>query len=186
MAKGKILDKVAYAIRPERKGENLAGEEIKVRDAYPYNPESKTSPQSAKNWASHGVRADEDGKPVIVERDNMPFAVTITDLCIRDRGGRAYKVIDSDSLMFDLREDQLLEILNRTGIMPGGRVPGDFVWGQLGSQMHLVLVGGELHKQLVEETEKEKSLQRREAAGLHYNERNLQVGHVYQKKDESE
>lgn len=192
MVQGKLLSKVGYAVRTEVEAENLMGDRIKVRDAFPFNPASKTSPQTARAWADEGpwnpkTRSySAPGSGEVVEVDNEPFHVTIVDLAFRGHGGRAYKVIDDDHRRFDLREDQLMEVFRRCGISAGGRVPGKFVWGMLSSQMHLVLVGGDLHDKLTEETRKREEIDVFHGSGTAPNKSNLQVGHVYRKRDGSQ
>lgn len=183
---GRLLDRVAYCMRKPCKASNIIDEVIEVRDAFPYNPESKTAPETAKRWASPYCWEKEDEYvPEVIERDNVPFAITITDLHVRSEGGRAYKVIDSEMRRFDLREDQVLEVMRDVGILPGGKVAGEFVWGILGSQVRLVLVGGDLHRSMVAGAADKKAFEANRSAGLHPTESTLVPGHVYRKKDKS-
>lgn len=181
---GRLLRRVAYSLRKECEGRNITNEPICVRDAFPYDPTSKTSPKTALAWA-RGYRYGHEPEyvPDIVERDNDPFTVTITDLEGRGNGGRAYKVVDGAMRRFDLREDQLMEILRDVGILPGGVVPGTFVWGLAESQVRLVMVGGALHKAMVAGAEEKESFDARAAAGELYEGSRLTVGHVYRKRD---
>lgn len=182
----KLLDTVAYAMRKPCKAQNLMGNEITVIDTFPYNPESKTSPETAKHWAEGYSWNNENADPAeYLTRDNEPFVVSITDLDVRTEGGRAYKVIDPENRRFDLREDQVLEVMKRCGVKPGGDIPGLFCWGVWGSQLRLVLVGGELHQAMLDQTLKLKDLERRKQigdAGI-LTPSKLQVGHVYKKRD---
>ena len=183
---GRLLDKIAYCMRKPCKATNIIDEEIEVRDTFPYNPDSKTSPETARMW---GTRqrwgSDEVQHPDIIVRDNDPFGITITDLHVRSEGGRAYKVIDSEMRRFDLREDQVLEVMKLVGIQPKGAVPAKFVWGILGSQIRLVLVGGELHTSMVEGANDKKEFELAQKSGLTPTEGSLKAGHVYRKKDKS-
>jgi len=171
---------------------NLFGEEITVRSTFPYNAESKTAPDTAMRWAAERRwnyktnSYDDDGfVPQAVEWTKEPFEVTIIDLQVRSEGGRAYKVVDNESRLFDLREDQLLEALRMGGVQPGGKINGKFVWGVQGSQVRMVYVDGEMHKGMLEklETNKEKDLIR--ANGGAPTPGTLKVGRVYKKRDES-
>lgn len=182
---GRLLDKVAYCMREACAATNIVDEKIMVRDTFPYNPDSKTAPETAKRWAgsNHWDKVKYD--PEVIVRDNEPFTITITDLHVRSEGGRAYKVVDCDKRRFDLREDQVLEVMKLVGIEPMGRVPGTFVWGILGSQVRLVLVGGELHKSMVEGANDKKKFEADASAGLHPTESTLVPGRIYRKKDKS-
>lgn len=188
---GRLLDRIAYALREPCKATDIVDQLITVCDTFPYNPESKTAPETAARWAKttkfnyQTRKYEETPEPKIVVRDNEPFSVTITDLHVRSEGGRAYKVVDGDMRRFDLREDQVMEVMKTAGILPGGAVPGTFVWGVLGSQIRLVLVGGELHKSMVEGASDKKAFELAQAAGLTPSEGSLQPGHVYRKKDKS-
>lgn len=181
---GRLLRRVAYALRKETDGRNITDDPIRVRDAFPYDPSSRTSPKSALAWA-RGYRYGHEPEyvPDIVERDNDPFTVTVTDLVSRGNGGRAYKVVDGSMRRFDLREDQLMEILRDVGILPGGAVPGTFVWGLAESQVRLVMVGGALHKAMIAGAEEKEAFDARAAAGELYEGSRLVTGHVYRKRD---
>jgi len=172
-------------MRKPCKATNIVDEKIEVRDTFPYNPESKTAPETAKRWAGSSYYDKEKYEPEVIVRDNEPFSITITDLHVRSKGGRAYKVIDKEMRRFDLREDQVLEVMKLVGIQPMGVVPGTFVWGILGSQVRLVLLNGELHKSMVEGANDKKKFEANAAAGLHPTENTLVPGHIYRKKDKS-
>lgn len=186
---GRLLDKVCYCMRKACAAKNIIDEKIIVRDTFPYNPESKTAPETARRWASddyYDMRSTKDAYvPEVITRDNEPFNVTIIDLHVRSEGGRAYKVIDDEMRRFDLREDQVLEVMKLVGINPMGSVPGKFVWGILGSQIRLVLVGGELHKSMIEGASEKKASELARSLGQSITETKLIPGHVYRKKDKS-
>ncbi len=184
-ATGRLLDKVAYCMRQPCKATNIVDEPITVRDTFPYNPDSKTAPETARHWAGGYNWEQTTYKPEIILRDNDPFTITITDLHVRSEGGRAYKVVDNDMRRFDLREDQILEVMKLVGILPRGGVASTFVWGILGSQVRLVLVGGQLHKAMIEGANDKKAHELAQAAGLHPTESSLVPGHIYRKKDKS-
>jgi hypothetical protein len=123
--------------------------------------------------------------PTVVELTNEPFDVSIIDLQVRSQGGRAYKVIDSESRVFDLREDQLLEALKIGGVQPGGQINGKFVWGVLSSQMRMVYVGGDMHKSMVQKLESNKEKDVARANNVAVKPSSFTVGHVYKKRDDS-
>lgn len=184
---GRLLDRVCYCMRPPCVANNILDEPITVRDTFPYNPESKTAPGTAKRWAEPAYYDTKNKGYVaeVIERDNSPFSITITDLHVRSEGGRAYKVIDDDMRRFDLREDQVMEVMRNIGILPGGKIAGQFVWGILGSQVRLVLVDGELYKDMVAGAHNKKEYENAQSAGLHPTESTLVPGHVYRKKNKS-
>jgi hypothetical protein len=187
----RLLDKVCYLSRATSKDKDLFGNEITVRHTFPYNPDSKTAPKTASRWADMTTwdyktnKKIKGPKPEFLERANEPFSVTIINLDIRTQGGRAYKVIDAENRCFDLREDQVLEVFKRSGVLAGGQIPGQFVWGILGSQMRMVLVGGNIHKEMVEATEALNDFSHKQASGQAPTESSLQFGHIYQKRDKS-
>jgi len=177
----RLLDKVGYCMRQPTEATNIIDEPITIRDTFPFNPDSKTAPETARRWAKQYHFGDdrETFVPDEVISSNAPFAVTIVDLHHRSEGGRAYKVVDPYMRRFDLREDQVLEVMAKCGIEPGGKVPGLFVWGTLGSQMRLALVGGELHKAMVAGADALKAHKAAQVAGTAPTEGTLQVGHVF-------
>ena len=187
----RLLDRVCYLSRAPTKDTDLFGNEITVKHTFPYNPDSKTAPETAKRWADnttydHKTRQYVKGpEPEFLERANDPFSITIIDLDVRSEGGRAYKVVDTQDRCFDLREDQVLEVFKHVGILAGGQVPGQFVWGILGSQMRMVLVGGDLHKEMVAQLESLKNFKRDQALGRTPTEGTLKFGCIYRKRDGS-
>ena len=187
----RLLDRVCYLSKMATKDTDLFGNEITVKHTFPYNPDSKTAPETAKRWANNDTydyqkREYVKGpEPEFLERANDPFSVTIIDLDVRSEGGRAYKVVDTQGRCFDLREDQVLEVFKYSGILAGGEVPGQFVWGILGSQMRMVLVGGDLHKEMTAQAESLKEFKRDQALGRTPSEGTLQFGHIYRKRDQS-
>lgn len=184
MNNSRLLSKVCYALRTPNSDTDLVGNKIEVRGAFPYNPESKTSPETAARWAENRRWGDKTPfVPDIVETNNEPFSVTITDLEHRSEGGRSYKVVDEQMRQFDLREDQVLEVMKLVGIGPGGKVPGTFVWGITGSQVKMVLVGGELHCEMVKNTQNLLETAQARSQGKLPTESTLEVGHVYRKRD---
>lgn len=188
----RLLERVTYLSRRESKTKNIFGEEIVVHATFPYNTDSKTAPSTAKTWATqrtynYAERKYEDDEfvPTPVDLTNEPFEVTIIDLQVRSQGGRAYKVVDSEMRLFDLREDQLLEALKIGGVQPGGKINGKFVWGVLGSQVRMVYVDGEQHKSMVKQLETNKERDLAKANGQGPKASTFTVGHVYKKRDDS-
>lgn len=182
---GRLLDKIVYRMRRPCAATNIIGDKIMVRDTFPYNPESKTAPETAKRWADSHYYDKVKYESTPETLDNVPFSLTITDLDVRSEGGRAYKVIDSEMRRFDLREDQVVEVMRKVGIQPMGIVPGTFVWGIVGSQVKLVLVDGDLHKSMIEGAAEKKASELAHATGKTPTESTFVPGHIYRKKDKS-
>lgn len=184
LSTGRLLDTVSYAMRKPCTAKNLMGNDITVIDTFPYNPESKTAPETAKHWAEGYSWNNKNCDPAeYLNRVNEPFIVSITDLDVRTEGGRAYKVIDPEGRRFDLREDQVIEVMRKVGIRPGGDIPATFVWGLMGSQLRLVLVGGDLYTEMLEQTNALKDVATRKVTGDALTPSKLQVGHVYKRRD---
>lgn len=182
----KLLERVSYISKAPRLGRDLVGDPVTIVDTFPFNPQSKTAPNTAKRWAESYRRAGQlQTQAAVHERANDPFAVKVIDLEARSEGGRAYKVLDDANRLFDLREDQIVEVMRRCGISPGGGIPGTFVWGTLGSQMRLVLVGGELHKRMEDELALNKLIKKNIVSGTAPTPDTLVPGSVYRKNDKS-
>lgn len=151
-----LLTQVCYVSRQPKTEKDLTGAEIRVVHTFPYNPASRTAPNTAMQWAKMYC-GSQTYEPIVLTRDNEPFSVKIIDLDFRGNGGRAYKVIDSEDRVFDLREDQIIEVFTHAGVLAGGAVNGQFVWGLAGSQVKLVLIGGDLHREMSENLAKLKA-----------------------------
>ena len=81
---GRLLEKIAYCLKKSSYIKNIIDEPLEVSDAFPYNPDSKTAPDTAKRWAlGMSYWNVETSEPKIVIRDNEPFEVTIVDLHVR-------------------------------------------------------------------------------------------------------
>lgn len=186
-ADARLLDRVVYVSCKPVDATDLSGNALIVADTMAYNPASKTAPATALAWAQDGYyrRTDETFVPEPTEMENREFSITIIDIDVRSEGGRAYKIIDDQNRRFDLREDQLLEIITLSGINKGGYVPGKFTWGILGSQMRLVIVGGALHTEMAASRAELKNAVERRTQGLAPTESKLKVGHVYEKRDKT-
>jgi len=182
---GRLLDSVVYCMRRPCKALDIVGRRIEVRDTFPYNPDSRTAQETARRWAKGHSWEPGRYEPEVVVHDNAPFDITITDLHVRAEGGRAYKVVDDGMRRFDLREDQVLEVMRTVGISPMGRIPGKFAWGILGSQVRLVLVGGALHASMIAGAAGRKASDGARRSGSAPTEGSLRPGHVYRKRDGS-
>lgn len=146
----RLLEKVSFACRNSEKVKDLSGNDIEVRPTFTFNPESKTSPTTAKRWVEANWYGRNKGVFEPITELNSGLVLKITNLEVRSEGGRAYKVIDQFNRQHDLREDQLLECIKREGIAPGGKLGGQFVWGVDGSTLRLTLVGGDSYAKMVQ------------------------------------
>lgn len=182
----RLLKNICYISRPAIKDTTLTGDDIIVHPTFPYNPESKTSPQTAKNWATfsyYNRRLEESHDPEPITLSNDPFTVKIISLEHRGEGGRAYKVIDDQMRLFDLREDQLVEAISLSGINTGGVIGGTFVWGVLGSSIRLAHVGGKLHKEMIEGFELLSTEEKKKIDGTSITGSKLVEGLIYMKRN---
>jgi hypothetical protein len=90
-------------------------------------------------------------------RKNEPISeLKVVELERRTQGGRAYKVVHYGGYLVDMREDVIMDVIFNAGIDEGGVLKGEFVWARHGSEMKLVRVGSQLHKDLVEATNRKK------------------------------
>ena len=177
----RLLSKIEYARKQPVKCADITGQQITVRDAFPYDPGSRTAAASAMRWAL--TKCSAEPNDVLRSRENAPFNVRITDLDVRGHGGRAYKVIDPEGDRFDLREDQLLEAIAMRGIAAGGAINGEFVWGIADRQLCLVLVGGAVHAAMVEGSRRIADAEQRRANGEDLSPGKLVIGRLYMKRD---
>lgn len=168
---------------------SLSAEEISLFDknvistfpvsADPKNLEDRL--KTAREWAKIAWQWDRDTyTPSIadiykeIRLPNKPFTVQVVGLDIRDQGGRAYKVIDTEGHLFDLREDMLFESLMKFGALPDGHLSCEFLWCVSNHSMKLIREGSVLHQQMLE------AGNRREKKVLDSSE--LIPGKVYQSK----
>jgi len=175
-----LLKRVRYAVRKPMSDTDINGDSITSVPTFPYNPESKTQPTTAKRWATSGWMIG--GAKFVapeVEFNNDPFSVRIIALDKRAEGGRAYKVIDDQGRKFDLREDQLMEAIRLGGIEAGGQIIGGFVWGIRGSQMTLTFHGGRLYEEMKAELDKRESKKTPEGKKSLITARNVVAGGIY-------
>jgi len=148
--------------------------------AEPKNLESRL--QTARSWATGQYRWNPQKNSVSppaahqeITRENKPFTIQICGLDIREEGGRAYKVIDTEGHMFDLREDIAFEVLMQEGCLPGGHLNCQFLWGVVRNNIKLLREGSLLHQAL------ERASSRREKTIIPVT--SLIPGHVYQTKN---
>ena len=140
----------------------------KSKRGFPAESKNKRTNETGLNWATgmYEWAEDADGKSIRDENgrhvklkgavsqfqvDNVPVSAILESLEIRGEGGRAYKVRvpELSNLYFDLREDQLMATILEAGIEKGGLLKGKYVFGVAGSQMKLILVGSQLHKNMI-------------------------------------
>lgn len=143
-----IPDQVIVHARPQTSTNNLLGVSINVCEAYAVDSTNTSRNVSAQEWAGR------NGTSHVVE-DNKGFTLTILSLTVRAQGGRAYKVVDQLNRMFDLREDSLLEAIANVGILPGGILPGYWLWSLQGSEMKLIREGSAKHQELLSKSSAE-------------------------------
>jgi hypothetical protein len=157
----KIPDNLTIYSRPPVNQEDLFGNIVTVRDSYAVDSTNEKRKESAERWMNNipqvlwdHVTRDyiqnnvEDTK--ITNVPNQGFKLRILDLEVRSQGGRAYKVVDQNSNQFDLREDTLLDVIKNVGILPGGELPGTYIFSLQGSEMKLIREGSEQHKELLD------------------------------------
>lgn len=138
-------------------------EQKRIRE---YNPETR------EYYHDHSPVQEQtvDNKPI----DN----VRIIGLERRGNGGRAYKVLIDDIYLVDLREDVLMDAMNLYGIDPGRKLKGKYIWAKIGSQTKLIMVQGEVEKELQTATDIKE--QQREIES-----KDLVVGGIYKMKSKA-
>lgn len=156
---GSIPEKVQYFVRGVTKHgfqwddftEDKEDRTVEVYPAYPVL--DGVGRDKAKTWSNffwHGQKAQGQS---LEEKYNTPFSLRLITLEKRSQGGRAWKVIDKDNNMFDLREDVLLDALLNVGCEKDGRLKGEYIWAKLGSQSRIIRVDSTLHNKLKEYSE---------------------------------
>jgi hypothetical protein len=121
-----------------------------------------------------------DHSPVLeLTVDNKPIDnIRIIGLERRGNGGRAYKILIDDLYLVDLREDVLMDTMNQHGIDPGRKLKGRYIWAKIGSQTKLIMVEGEVEKELQKTTEIKEKQQEIES-------KDLVVGGIYKMKSKA-
>lgn len=179
----RVLDAICYLSKKKQDDEDIFGNSISVYPTFPYNPASKTAPQTAQHWVQGWHRYGEKVENVKpVELKNYEFNITIMNIEKRSEGGRAYKVHDDEMRMFDLREDQVTEAMRHCGISPGGKINGKFTWGILNGSVKLVLVGGTSHAEMLKNVEEMKKREELLKSGNALTPDKLKFGHIYVQK----
>jgi hypothetical protein len=173
----KIIDKVCYCMRhKDLEVVDLSGKRLNCIQTFVYNPQSKQSPKTAKEWAQRGMSKLSPSAPQVLERDNEPFEVRVVRMVTSGQGNATFQVIDNENRLLDLQSDQFLDAMNTHGIKPGGVMsPAQFVWGQDHSSIRMVFFGGKLHSEMISTT---KQLALPTLKG-----KDLVPGHLYQKID---
>lgn len=125
-----------------------------VNPAFVTDAENEKTIETGRSWAEHKNRYKDDIKqkplPEVILDNNPIKDVQVVGLEKRAEGGRAWKVIvGAERYYFDFREDILLDSLIEEGSRKGGFLNGSFLWARVGSQMKLVRIGSELHKELL-------------------------------------
>jgi len=141
---------------------------IKVAATWPV--ETGKDLDKAIQWAG----GEKVAKQVVVDNDPIDN-IKVIGLDIRGNGGRAYKVVVDDLYYVDMREDVILDVMFETGIQPGGKLNGTFIWVKYGAQLKLVRVGSELHKEFVIENERYESF-------VEIKPKDVEVGGLYEMK----
>lgn len=126
-----------------------------VCPAFITDAENLKTHETAERWAKESRYGSPASKYTVLDIDNTPVFTQdsrIVGMEKRSEGGRAYKVIikfQGVQYYVDLREDVLLDLILNTGIKKNGILPCDLIWGRVGSQMKLVRVNSDLHKELI-------------------------------------
>lgn len=133
---------------------------------------------TGRAWATghyrHGMPTPPPPKEV--QRKNEPFTgVRIMGLDVRMNGGRAWKCVSEEGYYFDLREDNLLDLMRTVGVSPGGILNGEYMWARIGTEMKLIRVGSEIHFAAIGAGD------RRKMPAIH--KKNLKPWHLYQQKN---
>ena len=159
--KAKLPECVTYWCQDPENFTLENGEKISVIPVFPTEQGCSERVQtSAKKWASADkYEPNPDTKrgwkhipgnpnPTAVTVPNQVVGLRVIGFDVRGNGGRAWKVLDADDRMHDLREDQFLAAL-QTDTLVNGQFQGSvFAWARIESQMKLVLVGSALYKEV--------------------------------------
>lgn len=155
----------------------LKKNQITAVPAYAADPTDYRSVTIAKRSIAYRTSLLAKTPASSVKVDNVPIKnVKIVSLARNFSGNATFKVL-IDNYLFDLKEDVMIDSILDQGINPGGIINGEFIWAKVGAQIKLVRIGSELHKVILEFSEK-KSLPC-------VKKKHLEVGGIYQtsKKD---
>lgn len=172
MKTGKIPDILKVYYRPQKVVKTVVdGKDYEwtVEPIFPVASDSST--KAAEEWSLRSLPNRKSRKPICKEESNFPMT-NLKFLFIDERGegGRAYKVMDVNGRMFDMREDVVVESIH-AGEFNIGIFSGQYVWGMSGSQMRLCREGSKLYQELKELGERKKRRKLKNSE--------LEVGHVY-------
>lgn len=170
VVRGSIPEKLMYicakpmTLRDGGEGLNAGCEGQTVTPAFVTDATNEKTKKTGYEWARrmsgnyrYGSDRDSNFEPLYMPRKNNPITeLKVVELERRAQGGRAYKVIHRGGYLVDMREDVLMDVIFNAGIDEGGVLRGEFIWARHGSEMKLVRVGSELHKSLIEATERKK------------------------------
>jgi hypothetical protein len=171
---GYLPDRITYVCAKKEKSEIWDDESENVIATFKVCPtfpiETGRKLDTAIEWAS-----DKGYTPVCDDLPNEPISnVQIMGLEERGNGGRAYKVTLNDNYYVDMREDTILEAIFDGGILPGGVLTGEYVWGKIGSQLKLVKVGSSTHKVLMQGINTSKAVELKSS--------DIKIGGLYRRK----
>jgi hypothetical protein len=109
-----------------------------VISSFPVDADNQKTISTAYKWAA--LRKGATVQKVVFE--NNPISdVKILRIDSRGEGGRAYKVVVHGDYLVDFREEELMWVIKNKGILPGGIMGGEFVFGVVSSHMKLLPVG---------------------------------------------
>ena len=131
--------------------------------AKPCYAADKGSLAGARAWGEkksdqYDWRTKKSTKSPVYEKEvkNDGFRIKLVDLDCRGNGGRAYRAtteIDGvGPLLFDLREDIMMDIIRNVGIRKGGEIDAEFVFAKIGSQMKMIRVDSPMYEKIVAHT----------------------------------
>jgi len=151
---------IIFCQRPYER-EAVDGETYMVTPAYPVDEKAdKKVIENARKWSNertfrNGSYLNIPGKEEIVE--NKEFTnIRIIELDIRGQGGRAFKILLNNKYYFDMRENDLLEIIGKHGIKAGGLLVGKYRLIKNGSQLRIVNIESKLYNEILKSNEENK------------------------------
>lgn len=148
----------------------FAGEEYTGRKAFVVNQNSVAMLQRALKWACGYSRSSKDDFAyelrytprvhALAERvkvqspvwgNDIRIGLRILSLEIRSEGGRAWKVMDDNGYIFDLRESELQTLIEQYGVETGGYSPCMYRFGVNGAHTKLLICGSDEYAKYEEE-----------------------------------
>ena len=171
-SRGTVPDRLLIVMREEKEfTEEVDGvlHKTKAREAFFTDADGKTDtaiswgtlrrPTGEKKESTWGGRpymedVYEAILPETVTVPNEPFTnIRLWTIDTRMEGGRAYKFIDEEGRMFDMREDTFLEAVFAGEVSQPGKtlyLVGQYIWVRAHSQMRVARVGSQIHEGLLE------------------------------------